>query len=90
MSLPHHLSTLTPGRYSLALMDENFEYLEVLAGGSGSTPGIPANIQAALDQKVAIAALNALVSTYLTSLPTTSPGAPGQLWINGGFLAVSL
>jgi hypothetical protein len=43
----------------------------------------------ALDGKVASTALNALISAYLTSLPTTLPATAGQLWINNGFLAVS-
>lgn len=32
------------------------------------------------------AIVNAAIAAYFASLPTTMPGAPGQMWINDGFL----
>jgi hypothetical protein len=46
---------------------------------SAASPAVP----------VAPAAVQAAVVAYFAGLPTTEPGAPGELWTNGGVLQVS-
>jgi hypothetical protein len=55
----------------------------VRAGGAAAVSA------ASAAQLVAPAAVQAAVVAYLAGLPTTEPGAPGVLWLNGGVLQVS-
>lgn len=45
-------------------------------------------ISRAMDALVSTANLNAF-TILISSLPTTLPATPGQLWLNGGILSVS-
>jgi hypothetical protein len=47
-----------------------------------------ANIASAVPP-LAVEALQSIIVSYLSTLPTTEPGSSGQLWLNGGVLQVS-
>lgn len=44
-------------------------------------------LESQINDTAAIEAIvNAAIAAYFDSLPTTMPGAPGQMWFNDGFL----
>lgn len=92
------LANLPTGKNPLSLLDDNFAYLLALiqAGESGfalTTNGTSGPATFNPVTKV----LNipdytltaAQIQSALAGLPTVLPGAPGQLWWNGGVLSLS-